>query len=410
MSRFGTRDGGSRPHQPSRDTRRTLAIAGLAHAFHDGLTSSIYLLMPIWQAQFGLDYGALAILRALYIGALAGLQIPASWLGTRMGTRAVLGVGTLLSGGAFALSGISGGLLGLGGTLVLAGVGGSTQHPLASAAVSRTYGGAARGPLGLYNFAGDFGKATVPPALALAMGSQGSYLAFWAVAGLGAGVALSILLLMPRSSSGQVNIAVPAAAIGRVPDRGRDGRGFTLLTVIAMLDGAVGVAFLLFLPALIQIKGGTPATLGLALSLVFVGGACGKAACGWLGSRFGLLATVIATEIGTTGAIMAVIALPLLPAMILLPALGIMLNGTSSVLYGTVPELVPASRIEKAFALFYSCTLGWSALAPVLYGWLGDVAGPHWAVMFAGATSLAVVPLMIPLAPRLASSRPMTQA
>ncbi len=410
MSHPGALTGREAPSQSSRDTRRTLAVAGLAHAFHDGLTSSIYLLMPLWQVRFGLDYGALAMLRALYIGALAGLQIPSGWLGRRIGIRAVLGIGTLLSGGAFALSGISGGLLGLGATLVLAGVGGSTQHPLASAAVSRAYGGAARGPLGLYNFAGDLGKATLPPVLALAMGPQGWHPAFWAVAALGAGVAVLILWLMPRPSSYQVNAAAPAVAVARAPDHGRRGRGFGLLVAIAMLDGAAGVALLLFLPALMQAKGGTPATLGLALSLLFVGGACGKAVCGWLGSRLGLLATVIVTEIGTAAAIMALLALPFLPALVLLPVLGVMLNGTSSVLYGTVPELAPGSRIEHAFALFYSCTLGSSALAPVLYGWLGDAAGPRWAVMLAGATSLAVVPLMILLAPQLAPSRPAARA
>jgi MFS transporter, FSR family, fosmidomycin resistance protein len=81
-----------------------------------------------------------------------------------------------------------------------------------------------------------------------------------------------------------------------------------------------------------------------------------------------------------------------------------MLNGTSSVLYGTVPELVPAHRIQRAFALFYSGTLGSSALAPVLYGRLGDATDPVWATGAAAITALAVVPLMILLSPRLASS------
>ena len=35
--------------------------------------------------------------------------------------------------------------------------------------------------------------------------------------------------------------------------------------------------------------------------------------------------------------ILAVIVLPLVAVVILLPVLGVMLNGTSSVLYGTVP-------------------------------------------------------------------------
>ena len=41
--------------------------------------------------------------------------------------------------------------------------------------------------------------------------------------------------------------------------------------------------------------------------------------------------------------VMAVIFLPLGPALIVLPLLGAMLNGTSSVLYGTVPELAKAA-------------------------------------------------------------------
>jgi len=82
----------------------------------------------------------------------------------------------------------------------------------------------------------------------------------------------------------------------------------------------------------------------------------------------------------------------------------VMLNGTSSVLYGTVPELVSAERTERAFALFYTGTIGSSALAPVLYGQLGDAAGSVWATAAAAVTALAVVPLMLLLSPRLTRS------
>jgi MFS family permease len=177
-----------------------------------------------------------------------------------------------------------------------------------------------------------------------------------------------------------------------------------LLLAIGVLDSAARMAFLLFLPFLLQAKGAPLTTVGLALSLVFIGGALGKAACGWLGARFGLLATVVTTEVGTAAAILALPALPLAPSLTLLPLLGVMLNGTSSVLYGTVPELVPTGRIERAFALFYTGTLGSSALAPVLFGRLGDIAGPSWAVAAAAMTALVVVPLMLLLAPRLTAS------
>jgi MFS family permease len=136
--------------------------------------------------------------------------------------------------------------------------------------------------------------------------------------------------------------------------------------------------------------------------MVFLGGALGKAVCGRLGERFGVTRTVILTETGTAAAILAVVALPLAPVLVLLPLLGLMLNGTSSVLYGTVPELAPGGRVERAFAVFYTCTLGGSALAaPLLYGRLGDAFGPSWAAVAAAATALAVVPLILTLSPYL---------
>lgn len=382
---------------------RSLAVAGLAHALHDGYTSSIYVLLPVWQSQFALGYGAMAVLRALYVGSLALLQVPSTRLARVVSPRSVLALGTLLSAGGYALAGLSGGLAGLCVALTLAGSGGSTQHPLASAVVSRAYGKAARGPLGTYNFAGDVGKALLPPMLSLLLTTLPWRLALWIVAGLGAVVALLIQLLMPRHDQpapGQVASATTAPAAG-------DGKGgFGLLLAIGMLDGAAGVTFLLFLPALLRAKGASMPTLGLALALIFVGGACGKAACGWLGARLGLLATVVGTEFGTAAAVLAVLALPLVPSLVLLPFLGVMLNGTSSVLYGTVPELVAPARIEHAFALFYSGTLGSSALAPVALGWFGDHVGPSWATAAGASAALCVVPLMVLLAPRLASDGP----
>jgi MFS transporter, FSR family, fosmidomycin resistance protein len=94
---------------------------------------------------------------------MAGLQIPVSRLSERLGGRGILAIGTALAGCGYALAGISGGLLGLCLALALSGAGSSTLDPIASAAVSHAYGDAARGPLGIYNFSGDLGKAAVPP-------------------------------------------------------------------------------------------------------------------------------------------------------------------------------------------------------------------------------------------------------
>ena len=66
---------------------RTLAVTGLNHALHDGYTDLIYVLLPVWQTEFALSYGLLALLRGLYSGAMAGLQIPVGRLAERIDGR-----------------------------------------------------------------------------------------------------------------------------------------------------------------------------------------------------------------------------------------------------------------------------------------------------------------------------------
>jgi MFS family permease len=373
---------------------RTLGAACVAHALHDGYTDLTYVMLPVWQTDFGLSYVTLAALRGLYVGASAGLQLPAGKLAERLGGRAILVLGTALAAAGYALVGLSGGLLGLCIALTLSGCGSSTQHPIASGAVSRAYQKSPRGPLGIYNFAGDLGKSTLPSAISLLLTLMPWRHALWIISGVGIAIAIGITLLMPTAdwSKNKTTIDSPTAA-------GRGG--FPLLLLIGVLDSGVRMGLLTYLPFLLKEKAASPAVVGLALALVFIGGAGGKFSCGWLGARVGVLWTVVATEGGTAACIIAVLVAPLMGSVILLPLLGIMLNGTSSVLYGTVPELTSTDRTERAFALFYTGTIGAGAIAPVLYGILGDKLGIDQATLATAITALGVLPLAFALAPRL---------
>ena len=77
---------------------------------------------------------------------------------------------------------------------------------------------------------------------------------------------------------------------------------------------------------------------------MFAGGAAGKLVCAFIGARIGVIATVCLTEGLTTLGILALLPLPLEAALMVLPVIGIALNGTSSVLYGSVPELVEPAQ------------------------------------------------------------------
>jgi hypothetical protein len=62
-------------------------------------------------------------------------------------------------------------------------------------------------------------------------------------------------------------------------------------------------------------------------------------------------------------------------------------------LYGTVPDLVPADRRESAFGVFYTGTIGAGALSPVLYGLFSDAIGLTPAMLLVAAIVLLTLPL-----------------
>jgi MFS family permease len=389
---------------PPLSRARTLWTACAAHALHDGYTDLIYLLLPIWQAEFAIGYGALACLRAIAAASMAGLQVPAGRIAEHIGGRTTLALGTALAAIGYVAAGYSTGLAGLCVALVVVGCGLSTQHPIASAAVSRAYQGDARGPLGTYNFAGDVGKAAIPSGASLLLTFMSWHYMLWALAVLGMIVAVAVAIFLPA------NLRPAHAAAKAVHGSSGARGGFALLLSIGILDSSVRMGFLTFLPFVLKEQGASLSTIGQALALVFIGGAAGKFACGWLGARFGVLATVLLTEAGTAVAILAVLVLPLAPMLALLPVVGLLLNGTSSVLYGTVPELAAAGRTEKAFAIFYTGTIGAGATAPILFGILGDVVGSHGALMATAITAAAILPLAVALAPRLPATEPVERS
>jgi MFS transporter, FSR family, fosmidomycin resistance protein len=368
--------------------RRSLLGASLAHTLHDGYTDQLYALLPVWQSQFGLSYAGLAIVRALYNGAMGGLQLPADRLLRGRPARTVLALSTFVAAAGFLVMALPTGFAGLCVGLLIAGIGSSVQHPRASQLVTSTYGAASRGPLGIYNFAGDVGKATLPATVALLL----PVLPWRAVVGLmgllGVAVASGLLALIPRHPT--------TAPVEHETGRATAAHGgFRLLVCIGVLDTATRMGYLLFLPFMIHGRGGSSATVGLGLALLFVGGALGKATCGWLGQRIGVVGSVIATELATTALIVMTLLAPLTAMLVILPLLGIVLNGTSSVLYGTVPELAPNGDTGRAFALFYTGVIGSGALAPIAYGAIADHTSQLIGIVASACTALIIVPLVL---------------
>ena len=182
---------------PPASGRKTLAVCGGAHALHDGFTDLLNVLYPLLQAQFGLSYAAIGALKSVYSGSMASGQIPSGYLARRFGGVRVLACGTALIAVGYGFAGFAGSLYGVIAGLLLAGLGGSTQHPIASSLVSAAYPGlSSRTALGTYNFTGDLGKMALPAVFALiaaAMGWQQALMIIAIAAVVGAGVILASL-------------------------------------------------------------------------------------------------------------------------------------------------------------------------------------------------------------------------
>jgi MFS family permease len=379
--------------QTRREERRTLSVSSGAHALHDGYTDLIYVMLPIWQAEFGLSYAAIGLLRGVFAGTMAGFQIPASYVAERFGATGILAAGTALAGFGYCLAGVSGSFTMLLIALLVGGLGAATQHPIASTLVAHAFSGPrSLKALGTYNFAGDIGKMTVPALAALLITLMPWRPALAILGAFGFIAAAAIALMTPRLPQ--------RLAAGQKAAKHADGTtatrlAFPTLLAIGVIDSATRMGFLTFLPFILTAKGASLSMVGLAMTLVFAGGAAGKLVCAYIGARIGTTATVCLTEGLTAVLILAILPAPLIAAFLLLPLIGIALNGTSSVLYGSVPDVVAPTRQSRAFGIFYTGTIGAGAIAPVLYGFAGDAVGVTPVIVLVAVLVMLTIPLAL---------------
>ncbi|MGH7327745.1 MAG: MFS transporter, partial [Polyangiaceae bacterium] len=274
---------------------RALIVACGAHVMHDGFTDLIYVMLPVWQREFGLTFVAVGLLRTLYTGAMATFQTPSSMLGERMGARSMLALGTAFAATCYLVAGSGSTYAALALALFAGGLGSSVQHPIASNMVARAFEGArSRVALGTYNFSGDIGKMALPALVAGLLFLLPWRRVLWIVGLIGLCVAVAIFFFAPRVPPEAHNDRRDGSPS---PDFGRTfTTGFSILLAIGSIDSATRMGFLTFLPFILTSKGATVQSVGLALTILFAGGAAGKFVCGFLGARIGVLATVCLTE------------------------------------------------------------------------------------------------------------------
>lgn len=374
---------------------KNLLAGSLAHLTHDGFSDTLYIFFPLWQAQFGLTFAEVGFLKTLFSGSMAIFQVPAGYLASRMGEIRLLLIGTTLTCLSVGLFSWATTPLFIGLLLVIGGLGESVQHPLSSSIISNAYPEvkSRRKALSTFNVAGDIGKMVLPGIAAFLIAQSDWQTASKVLSLLGLVITVLIFTITRNiQDAPKTNMTKKSRAM-LLNWKGYEA--FWSLSSIGIIDSATRMGFLTFFPFLLKDKGADISIIGLALTLIFAGGATGKLVCGILATRFGILRSVIVTETVTAICIWGMLALPLTGALILAPILGIALNGTSSVLYGSVPELVPAEQCNQGFAIFYTAAVGGGAISPSIYGLLSDIVGMNTTVGIVALVVLLTLPLTL---------------
>ncbi len=396
----------TRPTLATSSPKRALTACCAAHTLHDGLSDITYVLLPLLAQTFGLSLTQVGMIRAAHRTAMAAFQIPAGLIAERFGERNLLAAGTAIAGAAFVGLGYASEFWMILVALFFAGLGSAVQHPLCSTIISNAFPDSGRRTaLGTYNLFGDVGKFAFGGLLSLLLFTGLSWqgpVVFYGLIGMA--TAAAVLFWVAGSS------AVPATA-SRAADatsqRGgwgiRNRRGFTALCLIEIIDSSTRTGFLTLIAFLLIDKGLSNGWAALSVPLILVGGMVGKYACGLLAERVGIIRTIILTEVATGVGILCAVALPGAAAFLLLPLIGIALQGTSSVLYATIGDLVEQPRLPRVFGLFYTLGSLCGIAAPLGYGLAGDHIGVANAVALMGIAILFTLPLCAVLKPTISA-------
>ncbi|MHA1189957.1 MAG: MFS transporter [Alphaproteobacteria bacterium] len=390
------------------DRKSVLWTCCLTHAVQDGLNTAIYVLLPILAQTFGLSYGTVGLLKGLKSLAQGLLEISSGFAAEMFSERKLLVFGLILAGVGYLLLAFAGGPNTVLACLLIVGFGVAFQHAPSSALVSRAYASAGRrGALGLYNSSGDAGKLIFTACFSLAIGAGLAWqpiVLFFGMTAIATSAVVYVALKPARADkpdaairdekTGSPSLATrwgPATRWGIV-----DTSGFFALLAVVSLDSMVQSATLTFIAFVMLAKGVSLYIATLAAVCILFGGMCGKAACGFLAERIGVRLAFAILQVLTAAGILAVIAAPSLAAYLLLPFLGVVLQGSTSITYGLVDDFVHPSRTPRGYALIYASGSFASVLGPVGMGLIGDAYGMD-AAMFTMAifTLVAIVPSLL---------------
>ena len=375
--------------------RRVLLSSCGAHLVQDGLVALQYVLLPILAQVFGLNYTQVGLLRALSTGAMTLLEIPAGVLAERLGEKRLLVFGLVCAGGGYLVVAFAGSFEIIVAGFVIAGCGAAFQHSLASALIARSFGDAdRRRSLGIYNACGDAGKLAFTGAFSLALGVGLAWnLAITGLCLLTLLFAVSVPgLLRGLAASPTADTADVEAGTGGSTWGIKNPRRFSWLCATIFVDTLAQAVFLTFVAFLVLEKGGDETLASLSVVLALCGGMVGKFVSGFLAVRYGDRGAFRILQVLTVAGLIVMVMLPVLPLLLVLPLIGIAVQGSTTMTYGSLSDFVDRDRQSRGYAIMYSLSGLSAVFGPVLFGGLADLYGVDRALLILALITCTTLP------------------
>ena len=384
--------------------RLTLALLALSHAVIHAQSALLPLIYPIVIVQFALNPRDIGLFIAITTAVGGSMQLFYGFLTRWVARPVLLGGGQLLFASGLFLSGLTHSIGQLLGTISLARIGASPQHPVGNALLSDLYPPERRGfAISAHISGGNVGTILVPfvgLALIGAVGWQ-TTLALFGVPALLTG---SLILWRVREDGDAYRVAARGSGSVRVQVGAIFGRrdlrrilGVALVTAGGRGLDLIAPFMLLYLRGPLGISEGTTAIL---YALLLVGAVVGPLLAGSLSDRFGRQRTLIVyyllSALGVVAFLSAGSNLVLLVPLLL--PFGTAVFSESPVLQAFLADRASGPIRDVAFSIYFTVAFGVAAVWAFVIGnvaatWGYPVAfGVMAASYLAAAVLIALVP------------------
>ncbi|MDC0035244.1 MFS transporter [Chloroflexi bacterium] len=378
--------------------RRILIFGSLMHIWSDLIFALPIPLLPAIKDNLDLSYAEVGLIKSAHSGATAILQVPAGFMAEKFGEFWMLVSGNLWASAGLVAMGMSNGFWLLFIFAIIGGLGGGTQHPLASSMVSRAYNESGRSAaVGTVNFSGDLGKMLAPALAGVLLFTFGWGGTMYYLGAVGIGLMILTVFFKQSFDIGRPEVSAGPEESDITSTNTAQNKAFISLSFIGALDNATRTGVLVFLPFILQAHDMGVGEISAALFVLFSGGAAGKYVCGWLDEKIGTVNVIWITKGVTAFLVVLSLYTPYIVIWPLVLILGVGLNGTSSALYATVAKFVPTNRRARYYGFFYTTNEVGTIGAPLLYGFIADTLGLFRSTYVMGLATFAILPLSLRL-------------